>query len=222
VVGLSLALRSEAAGRGVGVLAVCPTAVETPTLDKGEIGGFVGRDFYRMGQRSEKFSSADELARDTLRAVERNNALLVWPRQARQAWLFARSRQTGVPRFQPGFSISRLSRSCRRQDSTNSIAAERSSRNERYCLSCSESTHCRTSCMLPHVQIRIHSIHPRFRRRKATDGPAGTSSLFVLSSHQRSTSGGKVRFEQCGSPLPPSTRSSSEGWCLQSFVEITC
>ena len=41
VVGLSLALRSEAAGRGVGVLAVCPTAVETPILDKGAIGGFV-------------------------------------------------------------------------------------------------------------------------------------------------------------------------------------
>jgi short-subunit dehydrogenase len=81
VVGLSLALRSEAAGRGVGVLAVCPTAVETPILDKGAIGGFVGRDYYRMGQRS---------ANDTLRAVERNKALLVAPRQARFAWLFTR------------------------------------------------------------------------------------------------------------------------------------
>lgn len=90
VVGLSLALRSEAAGRGVGVLAVCPTAVETPILDKGTIGGFVGRDFYRMGQRSATFASPDDLARDTLRAIERNKALLVWPRQARQAWLFSR------------------------------------------------------------------------------------------------------------------------------------
>ena len=42
VVGLSLALRSEAAAHGVGVLAVCPAAVETPILDKGAIGGFVG------------------------------------------------------------------------------------------------------------------------------------------------------------------------------------
>ncbi len=50
----------------------------------------MGRDFDRMGQRSAKFSSADELARDTLRAIERNKALLVWPRQARQARLFAR------------------------------------------------------------------------------------------------------------------------------------
>jgi NAD(P)-dependent dehydrogenase (short-subunit alcohol dehydrogenase family) len=90
IVGLSLALRSEAAGRGVGVLAICPTAVETPILDKGAIGGFVGRDFYRMGQRSPEFSSADELAKDTLRAIERNKALRVWPRQARTAWLFAR------------------------------------------------------------------------------------------------------------------------------------
>jgi NAD(P)-dependent dehydrogenase (short-subunit alcohol dehydrogenase family) len=34
VVGLSLALRSEAVSRGVGVLVVCPSAVETPILDK--------------------------------------------------------------------------------------------------------------------------------------------------------------------------------------------
>ncbi|MBI3224598.1 MAG: SDR family NAD(P)-dependent oxidoreductase [Mycolicibacterium cosmeticum] len=90
IVGLSLALRSEAAGRGVGVLAICPTAVETPILDKGSVGGFVGRDFYKMGQRSDRFASADDLARDTLAAIEANKALLVWPRQARTAWLFSR------------------------------------------------------------------------------------------------------------------------------------
>lgn len=90
VVGLSLALRSEAAGRGVGVLAICPTAVETPILDKGSVGGFVGRDFYTMGRRNATFASADDLAADTLRAIEDNRALLVWPRQARLAWRFAR------------------------------------------------------------------------------------------------------------------------------------
>ena len=90
VVGLSLALRSEAAGRGVGVLAVCPTAVETPILDKGALGGFVGREYYKMGQRSARFSSPDDLARDTLVAIGKNKALLVWPRQARTAWRFAR------------------------------------------------------------------------------------------------------------------------------------
>lgn len=90
VVGLSLALRSEAAAHGVGVLAVCPTAVETPILDKGAVGPFDGREFYRMGQRSSRFHDADRLARDTLRAVSRNRALLVTPRQAYLGWLFAR------------------------------------------------------------------------------------------------------------------------------------
>ena len=52
VVGLSLALRSEAAARGVGVTALCPAAVETPILDKGAIGGFVGRDYYLRGRAS--------------------------------------------------------------------------------------------------------------------------------------------------------------------------
>ena len=103
VVGLSLALRSEAAGRGVGVLVVCPTAVETPILDKGSIGGFIGRDFYKMGQRSSTFSSADDLAKDTLRAIECNKALLVWPRQARLAWLFSRLAPGLLQRMSIGF-----------------------------------------------------------------------------------------------------------------------
>ncbi len=91
VVGLSLALRSEAASRGVGVLAICPAAVETPLLDKGAVGGFVGRDYYLKGQGVRTAYDSDRLAKDTLRAIERNRALLVVPRpQARAAWLFAR------------------------------------------------------------------------------------------------------------------------------------
>jgi len=90
VVGLSLALRSEAAGHGVGVLAVCPAAVETPILDKGAVGRFVGRDYYLTGQGIRTAYDPERLARDTLHAIERNKALLVVPRQARAAWLFAR------------------------------------------------------------------------------------------------------------------------------------
>ncbi|ORV09641.1 SDR family NAD(P)-dependent oxidoreductase [Mycobacterium celatum] len=90
VVGLSLALRSEAVSRGVGVLAICPAAVETPILDKGAIGGFVGRDYYLRGQGMKTAYSPDRLARDTLRAIERNKALLVVPRRAYASWLFAR------------------------------------------------------------------------------------------------------------------------------------
>jgi len=90
VVGLSLALRSEAAAHGVGVLALCPAAVETPILDKGAVGGFVGRDFYLKGQGIKTPYAADRLALDALAAVESNKALLVKPRRAHAAWLFSR------------------------------------------------------------------------------------------------------------------------------------
>ncbi|HEY9302961.1 MAG TPA: SDR family oxidoreductase, partial [Mycobacterium sp.] len=90
IVGLSLALRSEAVSRGVGVLAVCPGAVETPILDKGAIGGFVGRDYYLRGQGMKTGYDPDRLARDTLKAVKRNKALLVAPKQAYASWVFAR------------------------------------------------------------------------------------------------------------------------------------
>ncbi len=90
VVGLSLALRSEAAAHGVGVLCVCPSAVETPILDKGAIGGFVGRDYFMQGQGVTTAYDADRLARDTLKAIERNKALLVKPRRAHAQWLMAR------------------------------------------------------------------------------------------------------------------------------------
>lgn len=90
VVGLSLALRSEAAAHGVGVLAVCPAAVETPILDKGAVGGFVGRDYFLQGQGVKTAYDADRLAADTLRAIARNKAILVKPRRAHASWLFAR------------------------------------------------------------------------------------------------------------------------------------
>ncbi|MGV0836077.1 SDR family NAD(P)-dependent oxidoreductase [Mycolicibacterium thermoresistibile] len=90
VVGLSLALRSEAAARGVRVLAVCPAAVETAILDKGAVGGFVGRDYFLKGQGVRTAYDPDRLARDTLRAMHRNKALLVKPRVAHAGWLFAR------------------------------------------------------------------------------------------------------------------------------------
>ncbi|ODR25359.1 SDR family NAD(P)-dependent oxidoreductase [Mycolicibacterium porcinum] len=90
VVGMSLALRSEAAAHGVGVLAVCPAAVETPILDKGAVGGFVGRDYFLQGQGVKTAYDADRLAADTLRAIERNKAILVKPRRAHASWIFAR------------------------------------------------------------------------------------------------------------------------------------
>ncbi|MBV8291496.1 MAG: short-chain dehydrogenase, partial [Mycobacterium sp.] len=54
------------------------------------VGRFVGRDYYLTGQGIRTAYDPERLARDTLHAIERNKALLVVPRQARAAWLFAR------------------------------------------------------------------------------------------------------------------------------------
>jgi NAD(P)-dependent dehydrogenase (short-subunit alcohol dehydrogenase family) len=102
VVGMSMALRSEAVPRGVGVLVVCPAAVETPILDKGAVGGFVGRDYFLQTQGGKPYD-ADLLARDVLRAVEKNKAILVRPRIARAQWLFARLAPTLLNRMSMRF-----------------------------------------------------------------------------------------------------------------------
>lgn len=102
VVGMSMALRSEAVPRGVGVLVVCPAAVETPILDKGAIGGFVGRDYFLQTQGGKPYD-ADQLASDVLRAVEKNKAILVRPRIARAQWLFARLAPTLLNRMSMRF-----------------------------------------------------------------------------------------------------------------------
>jgi NAD(P)-dependent dehydrogenase (short-subunit alcohol dehydrogenase family) len=90
VVGLSLALRSEAAAHGVGVTAICPSAVETPILDKGAVGRFHGRDFYLKGQGVRRPMDPDLLALQALDAVAENRPLLVTPRTARIAWRIGR------------------------------------------------------------------------------------------------------------------------------------
>lgn len=90
VVGLSLALRSEAHAKGVGVTVVCPGAVDTPILDKGSVDDFVGRDYYLRGQGLRKAFSPDELAASVLRGVAANRAIVIEPRSSRFAWRFAR------------------------------------------------------------------------------------------------------------------------------------
>jgi NAD(P)-dependent dehydrogenase (short-subunit alcohol dehydrogenase family) len=90
VVGLSLALRSEAAAFGVGVTAVCPSAVDTPILDKGAVGRFHGRDYFLKGQGVRRPLDPDVLAAQVLEAVAENRPLLVTPRTARIAWRIGR------------------------------------------------------------------------------------------------------------------------------------
>ncbi|MBV8929931.1 MAG: SDR family NAD(P)-dependent oxidoreductase, partial [Mycobacteriaceae bacterium] len=119
VVGLSLALRTEAVSRGVGVLALCPAAVETPILDKGAVGGFVGRDYYLRAQGVRRAYDADRLARDTLRAIRRNQPLLIVPRQARVMWRLQRLAPRSVNRM----AISFIQRQRARQHAPTSSTA---------------------------------------------------------------------------------------------------
>jgi NAD(P)-dependent dehydrogenase (short-subunit alcohol dehydrogenase family) len=90
VVGLSLALRSEAAAFGVGVTAVCPSAVDTPILDKGAVGRFHGRDYFLKGQGVRRPLDPAVLADQVLVAVAEDRPLLVTPRTARIAWRIGR------------------------------------------------------------------------------------------------------------------------------------
>ena len=90
VVGLSLALRSEAAAFDVGVTAVCPSAVDTPILDKGAVGRFHGRDYFLKGQGVRRPLDPAVLADQVLAAVATNKPLLVTPRTARIAWRIGR------------------------------------------------------------------------------------------------------------------------------------
>ena len=86
VVGLGLSLRAEAAGHGVGVTVVCPAAVDTAILDKGEVGGFDGRHFYLDGQGVRRPLDPDVLARSVLDGVAADRALVVEPARARAQW----------------------------------------------------------------------------------------------------------------------------------------
>lgn len=90
VVGLSLALRSEARVNGVGVTVVCPSAVETPILDKGAVGSFSGRSFMSEAERGARPYDPDRLAADVLRAVQRKRAVLVVPARTRFGWFLGR------------------------------------------------------------------------------------------------------------------------------------
>ena len=90
VVGLGLSLRAEAADRGVGVTVVCPAAVDTAILDKGQHDGFDGRRFYLEGQGVRRPLDPDRLAASVLAGVAGNRALVVEPVRARATWRLQR------------------------------------------------------------------------------------------------------------------------------------
>jgi NAD(P)-dependent dehydrogenase (short-subunit alcohol dehydrogenase family) len=94
VVGLSLALRVEAAAHGVKVSAICPGFVDTPLLDHTNPGlpqTEIGRLARTIGVRVQKrLYPADAVARDVIRGMERDQALIVVPSFARRAWSLVR------------------------------------------------------------------------------------------------------------------------------------
>ncbi|MDQ1695359.1 MAG: hypothetical protein QOJ03_712 [Frankiaceae bacterium] len=101
VVGLSLALRGEAAAHKVGVTVVCPGWTDTPILDStgpadlstpSGIDGGVREVAEKMG----KLYSPAALAQDILRGIERNKAMVVTPGKARFMWRLARLSPTGL------------------------------------------------------------------------------------------------------------------------------
>lgn len=111
VVGLSLGLRAEAAGHGVQVSVVCPGFVDTPLLTninpdlpETTMSGD-GRDDIKEAQP--KFYSAQRLARDVLRGVDRNRGLIVAPASGRVAWRAMRTTPRGAVRVAQ-FAVNRM------------------------------------------------------------------------------------------------------------------
>lgn len=93
VVGLSLAWRVAAAPHGIGIHVVCPGGIETPLLDKVRFPGLAMPGDAATSMRAlsaemgiVRFYPADRLARDVLRGVARDRALIVTPASARLAW----------------------------------------------------------------------------------------------------------------------------------------
>jgi NAD(P)-dependent dehydrogenase (short-subunit alcohol dehydrogenase family) len=90
VVGLSLALRAEAAAHGVRVSVVCPGFTDTPLLDNANPGlpqtptGAGARE--SASRTMGRLYSADALAADIIRGMARNRALIVAPAAGRLAW----------------------------------------------------------------------------------------------------------------------------------------
>lgn len=89
VVGMSLALRAEAATYGVRVNVLCPGFVETPLLDNGEMAEApTGVKSIRPLIRAShgRTVAPEVVARECLQGLRRNTPVIVTPLSARAAW----------------------------------------------------------------------------------------------------------------------------------------
>jgi short-subunit dehydrogenase len=88
VVGLSLALRAEAAALGVKVSVACPGMVNTPIWSGSVVRGF---DPSAVVTRAKSAMTPERCARAILRGVERNEGLIVVTAEARLLWWLHRA-----------------------------------------------------------------------------------------------------------------------------------
>ena len=84
IVGLSTSLRAEGAGLGVKVSVVCPGFVQTGLYDAATILRADNDEFY--AQVPFKRMDVTKAAREILKGVERNKAIIVFPFHARFLW----------------------------------------------------------------------------------------------------------------------------------------
>ena len=89
IVGLSTSLRLEAKKYNVKVSVLCPSAIETPLLDStADLGDAPWRPNFRrfLTALSGPPYAVDKLAEDAIKAVEKNQAIIVIPGRAYLAW----------------------------------------------------------------------------------------------------------------------------------------
>jgi NAD(P)-dependent dehydrogenase (short-subunit alcohol dehydrogenase family) len=90
VVGLSMGLRAEAARHGIKVSVVCPSFVDTPLLTNINPAlpdtPLSGDSVDDIKKAQPRLYSPEKLARDIMRGVDKNQALIVAPASARVLW----------------------------------------------------------------------------------------------------------------------------------------
>ncbi|MEP4525482.1 MAG: SDR family NAD(P)-dependent oxidoreductase, partial [Alloalcanivorax venustensis] len=89
VLSLSETLAAELTGTGVHVSALCPTVVPTNILDKARLPENRG-DFAHAAMRKWAFATSDQVARQTLDALDRKQLYVVPQFDGRFMWRFKR------------------------------------------------------------------------------------------------------------------------------------
>lgn len=94
IVGLSLSMRFEGADLGVKVSAVCPGDMKTSVYENLVVMNMPREEVVRVSRRSHfpiRQISAEAAAREILRGVSRNQALIVFPAAVRWIWRLYRA-----------------------------------------------------------------------------------------------------------------------------------